>query len=146
MRQVAENCRRKTYLFTHFLQITIFYWMNSFTKDHSIDLCKQNFIKAVYERPLGRWWDFQSNHMIEQSMGYGLLYVAALCASPRLHTTTPCCQPHGDFYCILYFILINKRDTGKDEDMAKRSKWYSTGHRPKTHARLFPHRGKFTTV
>jgi len=51
MRQVAENCGQKTYLFTHFLEITIFYWRNSFMKDHSIDLHKQNFIKAVDESP-----------------------------------------------------------------------------------------------
>jgi len=54
MRQVAENCRQKTYLFTHFLEIAIFYYRNGFIKDNFIYLCKQNFIKAADESPWGR--------------------------------------------------------------------------------------------
>ena len=42
--------------------------MNLFENVFSIDLCKQNFTKVVDERFLGQQWDFESDHVIKQSV------------------------------------------------------------------------------
>ena len=42
------------------------------------DLCKQNFIKAVDERPLGLQRDFGPSHLIKQSMDVAYLLAAAI--------------------------------------------------------------------
>jgi hypothetical protein len=42
------------------------------------------------------------------------IYVAALCASPRLPHLVVTVGPTGTFI-LCYFMLIDRRDTGKDE-------------------------------
>ena len=43
-----------------------------------MDLCKQNFIKAVDERPLGLQWDFGPSHVIKQSVDAAYLIILTM--------------------------------------------------------------------
>jgi hypothetical protein len=58
----------KSYLLTQYPKIEQSGCTDLLKSVFSIDLCKQKFIKAVNERPLGWRCDFQSNHVIEQSV------------------------------------------------------------------------------